>query len=242
MGLCHGVFTERFILDYLFAENRLLELTWVIRSMKREEKKMAALSGDVFISKLRKFRLSFAAFQYSNPSFPYISQYPLQIFLTCELNSQECGSSLYFYLYLFIFIFACIKGHPSSDSGPSKENFMKRVQIQDDEEAKCQRWWRARKQETASVSCVRVASSQESLSTQSVKEILRRRIEQKWVQQNEERFSRSQDNASLSNWASILLNLGYFCEVRSIIAACGKIHSAYCRFDHWTVKSQVHLH
>ena len=26
-------------LDYLFAENRLLELTWVIRSMKREEKK-----------------------------------------------------------------------------------------------------------------------------------------------------------------------------------------------------------
>ena len=92
-------------LDYLFAENRLLELTWVIRSMKREEKKMAALCGDVFISKLRKFRLSFAVFQYSNPSFPYISQYPLQIFLTCELNSQECGSSLYFYLYLFFFYF-----------------------------------------------------------------------------------------------------------------------------------------
>ena len=43
-------------------------------------------------------------------------------------------------LFVFIFfIFACIKGHPSSDSGPSKENFMKRVQIQDDEEAKCQR-------------------------------------------------------------------------------------------------------
>ena len=32
-----------------------------------------------------------------------------------------------------------MKGHPSSDSGPSKENFMKRNQIQDDEEAKCQR-------------------------------------------------------------------------------------------------------
>ena len=117
---------------------------------------MAALCGDVFISKLRKFRLSFAVFQYSNPSFPYISQYPLQIFLTCELNSQECGSSLYFYLYLFFFIFACIKGLPSSDSGPPKENVMKRIQIQDDEEAKCQRWWRARKQEIASVSCVRV--------------------------------------------------------------------------------------
>ena len=88
-------------LDYLFAENRLLELTWVIRSMKREEKKMAALSGDVFISKLRKFRLSFAVFQYSNPSFPYICHYPLQIFHIYEENSQECGSSLYFY-FLFL--------------------------------------------------------------------------------------------------------------------------------------------
>ena len=67
---------------------------------------------------------------------------------------------MYFYLYLLLllslllillllFIFVCIKGYPPSDSGPSKENFMKRVQIQDDEEAKCQRWWRARKQEIA---------------------------------------------------------------------------------------------
>ena len=53
---------------------------------------------------------------------------------------------------------------------------------------------------------------------------------------------RSQDNANLSNWASILSNLGYFCEVRSIIAAGDKIHGAYCRFDHWIVKSRVHLH
>ena len=86
------------------------------------------------------------------------------------------------------------------------------------------------------------SSFQESSSTQSVKEILRRRIEQKRVQQNEERFSRSQDNATLSNWASILSNLGSFCEVRSIIAASVKINGAYCRFDHRTVKSQVHLH
>ena len=71
-------------------------------------------------------------------------------------NSQKCGSSLYFYLYFFFLIFVCIKSHPSSDSGPSKENFMKRVQIQDDEEAKCQRWWRARTQEIAWASCVRV--------------------------------------------------------------------------------------
>ena len=146
-------------------------------------------------------------------------------------------------LFVFIFfIFACIKGHPSSDSGPSKENFMKRVQIQDDEEAKCQRWWRARKQEIAWAKLCELSSSQESSSTQSVKEILRRRIEQKRVQQIEQRFSGSQHNATLSNWASILSNLGYFCEVRSIIAACSKIHGACCRFDHWTVKSQVHLH
>ena len=77
-----------------------------------------------------------------------------------------------------------------------------------------------------------LSSSQESSFTQSVKEILRRRIEQKRVQRNEERFSRSQDNAILSNWASILSNLGYFCEMRSIITACGKIYGAYCRFDH----------
>ena len=77
-----------------------------------------------------------------------------------------------------------------------------------------------------------LSSSQESSSTQSVKEILRHRIEQKRVQQIEQRFSRSQHNATLSNWASILSNLGYFCELRSIIAACGKIHGAYCRFDH----------
>ena len=44
-----------------------------------------------------------------------------------------------------------------------------------------------------------LSSSQESSSTQSVKEILRRRIEQERMQQNEECFSRSQDNATLSN-------------------------------------------
>ena len=45
---------------------------------------MAALCGDVFISKILKFRLSFAIFQYSNPSFPYISYHPLQIFHFCK--------------------------------------------------------------------------------------------------------------------------------------------------------------
>ena len=45
----------------------------------------------------------------------------------------------FLFVFNFFLIFLCIKGHPSSDSGPSKENFMKRIQIQDDEEAKCHR-------------------------------------------------------------------------------------------------------
>ena len=109
---------------------------------------------------------------------------------------------------------------------------MKRVQIQDDEEANVSDDGESGNKKLREHAVCELSSSQESSSTQSAKEILRRRIEQKRVQQNEERFSRSQDNATLSNWASILSNLGYFCEVRSIIAACGKIHGACCRFDH----------
>ena len=81
----------------------------------------------------------------------------LCIFFTLvkKIRSSVDHRCIFIYIYSF-FNFVCIKGHPSSDSGPSKENFMKRVQIQDDEEAKCQRWWRARKQEIAWASCVRV--------------------------------------------------------------------------------------
>ena len=148
---------------------------------------MAALCGVVFISKLLKFRLSFAIFQYSNPSFPYISHYPLQSFHACEKirgSADRC----------FIF---------------------------------------------------ELSSSQESSSIQSVKVRKGNFATQDWteaVQQNEESFFRSLNSATLSNWASILSNLGYFCEVRSIIVACGKSYDTYFRFDHWTVKSQIHLH
>ena len=86
----------------------------------------------------------------------------------------------------------CIKGYPSSDSGSSKENFMtmKRCIASYDGE-------RGNKKLREQAVC-ESSSSQESPSTPSVKDILRRRIEQKLVQQNEERFSRSQDNATLS--------------------------------------------
>ena len=48
-------------------------------------------------------------------------------------------SVVFLFVFIYFLIFVYIKGHPSSDSGPFEENFMKRVQIQDDEETKCQR-------------------------------------------------------------------------------------------------------
>ena len=119
---------------------------------------MAALCGDVFISKLLKFRLSFAIFQYSNPSFPYISHHPLQIFHTCQKIRGRAD-------HRFIF-----------ELSSSQEQSIK-----------------VRKGKFA---------------TQDLTEA---------VQQNEESFPRSLNNATLSNWVSVLSNLGYFCEVRSII-------------------------
>ena len=60
-----------------------------------------------------------------------------------------------------------------------------------------------------------LSSSQESSSTQSVKEILRRRIEQKRVQQIEQRFSGSQHNATL--------RIGLrSCQILVIFVNCGR--------------------
>ena len=84
---------------------------------------------------------------------------------------------------------------------------MKRVQIQDDEEANVSDDGEGGNKKLREHAVCELSSSQESSSTQSAKEILRRRIEQKRVQQNEERFSRSQDNTAFSNWATILSNL-----------------------------------
>ena len=62
---------------------------------------MTALCGDVFISKLRKFRLSFAVFQYSNPYFPNISDYPLQIFHTCEKIRRRADHHRCIFIYIY---------------------------------------------------------------------------------------------------------------------------------------------
>ena len=84
----------------------------------------------------------FFCFYSSIPILPFLT-YPTilcKFFHTCEKRLAGVRIiSLYFIYFFFFLIFVCIKGYPSSDSGTSKENFMKRVQIQDDEEAKCQR-------------------------------------------------------------------------------------------------------
>ena len=155
---------------------------------------MAALRGDVFISKLRKFRLSFAVFQYSNPYFPNISHYPLQIFHTCEKIRRSadhrciCIYYYYYYYYLFSYVSKVIRllilaPLKKISWKESKFKTMKRRNASDDGE-------RGNKKLREQAVC-ELSSSQESSSIQSVKEILRRRIEQKWVQQNEERLSRS---------------------------------------------------
>ena len=92
--------------------------------MKRKEKKKAVLCGHVFERKPRKFRLSFAVFQYSNLSFPYLAD----LTILCQFFSQlgEFRKKLAGELNFFV-IFVCIKGYQSSDSFPFKEAFVKRV-------------------------------------------------------------------------------------------------------------------
>ena len=153
---------------------------------------MAALCGDVFISKIRKLSLSIPVFQ----SFP--SSYPTilcKIFIRVKrIADHRCIFLSFFFVSEVIsllilaplkkiswkeFKFKTTRRHNVSDNGGRGNKKLR-------EQALCDS-----------------SSSQESSSTPSVKDILRRRIEQKRVQQNEERFSRSQDNATLSNRVSI---------------------------------------
>ena len=60
-------------------------------------------------------------------------------------------------------------------------------------------------------------SSEKSLPSTSLNNILRRKIEQKQAQKDQGFASKSQENASLNHWSSILSSTGYFCEVRPIV-------------------------
>ena len=126
---------------------------------------------------------------------------------------RECGSSLHFYLYFYFVFFLisyvwkviCLQILAPLEKISWKEfkfETMKKRNASDDGERGIKKLGGQPVNE--------LSSSQESSSTQSIREILRRGIEQKRVQQNEERFSRSQDKVTLSNWASILSNLSYF--------------------------------
>ena len=124
--------------------------------MKREEKKWRPYAGT---SSHQNYANSAFLLQYSSIPIPPFLIYPTILYKFFTLAKKFAGLRIivvFLFVFIYFLIFVCSKGHPSSNSGPSKENFMKRVQIQDDEEAKCQRWWRARKQAIAWASCVRV--------------------------------------------------------------------------------------
>ena len=93
------------ILNYLFAENRLLELTWVIRSMKREEKKWRPYVGT---SSCQNYANSTFLLLYSSiPILPFhILLYPLQIFHTCEkIRRSADHRCIFICICIFFFVF-----------------------------------------------------------------------------------------------------------------------------------------
>ena len=127
--------------------------------MKREEKNGGPMRGHLHIKTTQ-----ISSFFCRIPVFlSFLSLHiPLSFanFFTLEKKISRSADHRCIFIFVFCFLFflilLCIKGYPSSDSGPSKGKFMKRVQIQDDEEAQCQRWWRPRKQEIAWASFVQV--------------------------------------------------------------------------------------
>ena len=131
----------------------------------------------------------------------FLSLYiPLSFANFSHLRKKFAGVRIIVVFLFFVFKFSCVskvirllilaplKKIPWKES---KFKTMKRRNVSDDGER--------RKKTLREQAVCELSSSQESSSTQSVKEILRRRIEQERMQQNEECFSRSQDNATLSN-------------------------------------------
>ena len=103
MTLCHGIFIERFI--FILAGNRLLELTHVIRSMKREEKHGGLMRRRLHI-KTTPFRLSSAVFQYSSLSFPYITCPTIvcKFFILAKKISRSADRRCIFFFFEFSYV------------------------------------------------------------------------------------------------------------------------------------------
>ena len=82
LGLCHGVFTERFIFRLSFRGKQATRARLGNTIHETRRKKWPPYAGT---SSYQNYSNSaFAIFQYSNPSFPYIFHYPLQSFHACE--------------------------------------------------------------------------------------------------------------------------------------------------------------
>ena len=107
--------------------------------MKREEKNGSPMPGRLHIktTQIPPFLCCIPVFR------SFLSLYIPQSFVHFSHLRKKIRRSAdhrcIFIVFIYFLIFVSIKGHPSFDSGPFKENFTKRVKIQDDEEAKCQR-------------------------------------------------------------------------------------------------------
>ena len=203
-------------LDYLFAENRILELTLVIRSMKREEEKWWPHVGT---SSYQNYANSAFLLLYSSiPILPFLI-YPTILckFFTLAKKFAEVRIIVVFlFVFFFFFKFSCVlkvirllilAPLKKISWKESKFKTMKRRNASDDEE-------RGHKK-LREQAVYEFSSSQESSSTQSVKEILRPGIEQKRVQQDEESFSRSQ--------VMLLFRIGLrSCQILVIFVKCGR--------------------
>ena len=154
--------------------------------MKREEKKWWSYAGT---SSYQNYANSAYLLLYSSIPIILFLTYPTilcEFYHTCEKYWQECGSSLYFYFNFFINLFSCVSKiicllilAPLKKISWKEFKFktMKRRNASDDGE-------RGNKKLLEQAKC-ESSSSQESSSTPCVKNILRRWIEQKLVQQNE---------------------------------------------------------
>ena len=124
MSLCHGISTERYKFRLPFPAKKASRAYLGNTIHETQRKKKAVLCGHAFERKRRKFRLSFAVFQYSNLSFPYLAD----LTILCKfftLSTWRVAEKISRRVEIFFVIFVCIKGYQSSDSVPFKETFVK---------------------------------------------------------------------------------------------------------------------